>query len=71
MLTKKQKQILDYIKKFIKKQGYSPSHEEMKRNFRLASKSTVNYYLKKLEEGGYLDKKEYKSRAINIRRSDP
>jgi len=71
MLTKKQKQILDYIKKFIKKQGYSPSYEEMKKYFRLASKSTVSYYLKKLEENGYLDKKEYKSRAINICKNEP
>jgi site-specific DNA-methyltransferase (adenine-specific) len=66
MLTKKQKQILDYIKKFIKKAGYSPSLEEIRRHFRLASKSTVHHHLETLEEKGYLDKKDYKSRTINI-----
>lgn len=64
MLTKKQKQILDYIKKFINKEGYAPSHEEIKRHFHLASKSTVHHHIKSLEEKGYLSKRGRQSRAI-------
>ena len=70
-MTQKQKKVFDFIKKFIKEKKYAPSQEEIRRHFGLASKSTANYYLKKLEEGGFLDKKEYKSRAIDIRKNEP
>src|SRR4030042_4586499 len=71
MATKKQTQVFDFVKKFIKEKRYAPSQEEIRRHFGFASKSTANYYLKKLEEEGLLDKKEYKSRAIDIRKNEP
>ncbi len=49
MLTKKQKQILDYIKKFIKENGYSPSIPEIGRRFKLAN-STIHEHLINLKE---------------------
>jgi len=66
MLTKKQKQILDYIKKFIKENDYAPSLEESRRHFRLASKSTIHQHIKTLKNKGYLNKLDYQARAIEI-----
>jgi DNA adenine methylase len=55
MLTKRQKQILDYIKKFIKEKNYSPSFEEIRKHFRFVSKSTVHHHIETLKEKGYLN----------------
>jgi len=65
MLTPKQKQILEFIKKYFKKNNYSPTQQETAKYFKLA-KSTVNQHIKELEEKGYLEKINYKARAINI-----
>jgi len=55
MLTKRQKQILDYIKKFIKDKNYSPSFEEIRKHFGFVSKSTVHHHIETLKEKGYLN----------------
>ncbi len=65
MLTPKQKLIFEYIKKYLKKRGYSPSLEEIGRHFKLA-KSTVHEHIETLKEKGYLDKTNYQARAIEI-----
>ena len=54
MLTKKQKNILEFLQTYFQKKGYSPSHEEMKKHFKLSSVSTINHYMKVLEEKGYI-----------------
>ncbi|MCX6763574.1 MAG: transcriptional repressor LexA [Candidatus Moranbacteria bacterium] len=66
MLTKRQKEILDFIKSYSKKKGYSPSFEEIRKQLKLASVSTVHFHISKLKEGGYLGKIENKARAISI-----
>ena len=66
MLTKRQKQILDYIKKFIEKEGYAPSLEELRRHFRLASRSTIHQHIEVLKEKGELNKSAHQARAIEI-----
>jgi len=66
MLTKRQKQIFDYIKQFIKERGYSPSLEEIRRHFRLSSRSTVHYYIEALREKRYLNKLDHQARAIEL-----
>jgi|GEM_PF-74351 len=62
MLTKRQKQVLDYIKKFIKDKNYSPSFEEVRRHFGFVSKSTVHHYIETLKRKGYLKR----SRTIEL-----
>jgi len=42
MLTKRQKQILDYIKEFIEENDYAPTIEETKNHFHLSSLATVS-----------------------------
>lgn len=54
MLKKRQKQVLDYIKKFIKEKNYSPSFEEIRKHFGFISKSTVHHHIETLKEKGYL-----------------
>ena len=65
MLTKKQAQVLDFIKTYRTKQGYAPSLEEIKRKFKLASVSTAHYYIKKLQEAGFLNKEHNQPRAVS------
>jgi len=66
MLTKKQKNILDYIEDFIQENNYSPSLEEIKNNFQLSSVATVHEHVKNLKEKGYLNKNDSQQRAIKI-----
>jgi len=65
MLTPKQKQIFEYIKKYIKTKDYSPSFEEIGKHFKLA-KSTVHQHVEALKEKGYLNKLDYQARTIEI-----
>ena len=66
MLTKRQKQVLDFIKSFRDKRGYAPSLEEIKRHLNLSSVSTAHYHVKSLEEMGYLKKQENLPRSIDV-----
>ena len=68
-LTPKQKQILEYIKKYLKKYAYSPSLEEIAKRFKLA-KSTVHQHVKSLKEKKYLNKIDYHARAIEISKKE-
>ncbi len=66
MLTKKQKQILDYITKSIKKNGYSPSLGEIGKHFKLSSVATVHQHIVTLKQKGYLNKLDNQPRSIEI-----
>ena len=66
MLTKRQKQILDYIKKYIRKNNYAPSLEEIGKHFKLSSVATVHQHIKNLKVEGYLKKTENQPRSIEI-----
>jgi len=70
MLTKRQKQILDYIKRFINEKNYSPSLEEIKRHFNLASRSTIHYHIESLRKKGYLNKLDNQARAIELSKGE-
>jgi len=65
MITKKQKQILDFVKKYGYKHDYAPSLEEVKKKFKFASVSTSHYYIKKLQEAGQLKKEFNQPRAVS------
>ena len=66
MLTKRQKQVLDYIKNFKDSNGFSPSLEEIEKFLRLSSVSTAHYHVKALENQGYLKKIENSHRSIEV-----
>ena len=65
MITKKQKQVLDFIKSYKAAKGYAPSLDEISKKFKLASVSTAHYYIKKLQEAGQLNKGFNQPRGVS------
>ncbi len=65
MLTKRQKQVLDFISSYNNRKGYSPSLEEICKKFKLASVSTAHFHVKKLEKLGLLRKGENQPRSLS------
>lgn len=70
MLTKKQKKILDYIQEYTQKKGFCPSHDEIRKYLKLSSVSTINYYIKILQEKGYIKRKKNIARSIKIEKKE-
>ena len=56
MLTKRQKETLDFIKSYKNRYQYAPSLEEIKKHLRLSSVSTAYHHVRRLQEGGHLQK---------------
>jgi repressor LexA len=69
-LTKRQREILDYVESFIEGYGYSPSFEEIASYFRYSSLATVHEHLSNLEQKGYLRKNYNKSRSLELVRAE-
>jgi len=69
MLTKRQKQILDYVTKYIKENDYAPSLEETRKHFRLSSVATIHQHIETLREKGYLKKTENQPRSIELNKT--
>lgn len=65
-LTKRQKEILDYIGGFIEDRGYAPSFEEIAEYFGYSSLATVHEHLSNLERKGYIRKAYNESRSIEL-----
>ena len=63
-LTKMQQKVYDYIAQFMTEWGYPPSVREICAEVGLRSTSTVHAHLKKLQEAGYLEASDHKSRAL-------
>lgn len=69
-LTKRQKQILDFIEQTSKRKGYAPSLEEIKENFKLKAISTVHEHLENLKHKGYIKKEMNQSRGLFVCKVD-
>ena len=65
MISKRQKEVFSFVKNFIKKKGYSPSLEEVRKHFGLASVSTAHHHIKKLQEAGCLLKEYNQPRGVS------
>ena len=65
-LTKKQEEILEYIKQEILEHGYPPTVREICDKVKLKSTSSVHAHLEKLEKNGYIRRDPTKPRAIEI-----
>jgi repressor LexA len=65
-LTKRQREILNYVESFIESEGYSPSFEEIAAFFGYSSLATVHEHLSNLERKGYLRKNYNKSRSLEL-----
>jgi len=66
ILTKRQKQILNFIEESIRKNGYAPSLDEISRHFELNSISTIHKHLVNLEDKGLIKRYWNRARAIEL-----
>jgi repressor LexA len=65
-LTKRQREILDYLNEFIQQHGYAPSLEEVGRRFGLSSLATVHKHLTNLQEKGFIKRAWNRSRSVEL-----
>jgi repressor LexA len=65
-LTKRQKEVLDFIADFVEENGYSPSYEELAQGLKLASLATVHKHIQALESRNYLRRLFNQSRSIEV-----
>ena len=65
-LTKRQREIYEYLRDHIRSRGYAPSIAEIGKQFHLSSPATVHKHLTHLEEKGLIRKQQNLSRAIEM-----
>lgn len=65
-LTRRQKQILDFIAHWIKSKGYAPSLQEIGDELGMHALATVHKHLTNLEEKGYISRTWNRSRSITL-----
>src|SRR5215467_11561885 len=65
-LTKRQKQVMDLIARFVDDNGYSPSYDEIAKGLGLASLATVHKHISALEAKSYLRRGFNQSRSLEV-----
>jgi repressor LexA len=65
-LTKRQKQVLDFIADFVDDNGYCPSYDEIAHGLNLASLATVHKHISALEAKNYLKRGFNQSRSLEL-----
>jgi repressor LexA len=65
-LTRRQKEVMDFLSKFIDQHGYSPSYEEIAAGLGLASLATVHKHVQALEAKQYLRRSYNHSRSLEV-----
>lgn len=65
-LTRRQKQVLDFLARFINRHGYSPSFEEIGESLGLSSIATVHKHVENLERKGFIRRGYNQSRSIDV-----
>lgn len=65
-LTKRQKQVLDFIAEFVDENGYCPSYDEIAHGLDLASLATVHKHISALEAKNYLKRGFNQSRSLEL-----
>ncbi len=65
-LTRRQKEVLDFIARFTEENGYSPSYEEVAEGLKLASLATVHKHIHSLEAKHYLRHGHNQSRSLEV-----
>ena len=65
-MTRRQKEVLDFIGGFVERQGYSPSFEEIARGLSLKSLATVHKHVSNLQTKGVLQRGHNRSRSIDV-----
>jgi repressor LexA len=66
ILTKRQKEILDFITRFVDEKGYSPSLVEIGENFGLSSVATVHKHVENLQKKGFVTRIWNANRSLDL-----
>jgi len=65
-LTKRQKEVLDFLRNFIRERGYSPSLEEIANGLGLSSVATVHKHLAHLKRKGFIKREPNRRRSVEL-----
>jgi len=65
-ITRRQKEVLDFLTSFTSKNGYSPSYEEIAAGLELSSLATVHKHITNLQTKGLLQRAHNRSRSIDV-----
>ncbi len=65
-VTRRQKEVVDFISHFVEENGYSPSFDEIARGLNLKSLATVHKHVTNLQKKGLLERAHNRSRSIDI-----
>ncbi|HTC49205.1 MAG TPA: transcriptional repressor LexA [Candidatus Aquilonibacter sp.] len=65
-ITRRQRELYDFISRFVAEQGYSPSFEEIRIGMKLNSLATVHKHVTNLEKKGLLTRDYNRSRSIDL-----
>ncbi|MFA6130739.1 MAG: transcriptional repressor LexA [Patescibacteria group bacterium] len=67
-LTKKQKEVFDYVNTYITENGISPTIEEIRKKFKLKAVSTVHEHINSLRQKGYISKSTNSIRGLSLKK---
>lgn len=65
-LTKRQKEVLDFVTQYIELHGYAPSYREIATAFKFGSVATVAEHIDSLVGKGFLQKNEHEARSLQL-----
>lgn len=65
-ITRRQKEVIDFLSSFTEKNGYSPSFEEIASGLGLSSLATVHKHITNLQSKGLLQRSHNRSRSIDV-----
>jgi repressor LexA len=65
-ITRRQKEVIDFLSGFTQKNGYSPSYEEIASGLGLSSLATVHKHITNLQNKGMLQRARNRSRSIDV-----
>jgi len=65
-ITRRQKEVLDFISGFVQRNGYSPSYEEIARGLGLKSLATVHKHVTNLQNKGLIARAHNRSRSLDV-----
>ena len=66
MITRRQKQVVDFVQKYLRRHGYAPSLEEIAGHLGVASLATVHKHLTRLEGRGVIRRRAHQSRSLEV-----
>src|SRR3977135_4634742 len=65
-ITRRQREVYDFISRFVAEHGYSPSFDEIGKGLKLNSLATVHKHISNLEKKGLLTRDYNRSRSIDL-----